>query len=217
MRVRGAALFQDTCSPVTEKPASAVPERPLASDQPAPRRNEQGFPDPQTCIEWIARFFDTVGVVLPYVSEAPLLREVNKMGTSLGYDTPQSRPTKALLNVVFAHALSTLDQGSPEPFYHRALGLLLVNEQTVGSWNLETSPFNATLPGLVLIRNSSSTASAGELSTKHATGHDQSIVSFPRSQGLVPARSSFAVIIRTSWRTRKRASGQDLVRCGEPR
>ncbi|KAH6871634.1 fungal-specific transcription factor domain-containing protein, partial [Thelonectria olida] len=140
MRVRGNALFQDgtTCSPVAEKPASALPERPSAADQAAMRRNEQGFPDPQTCIEWIARFFDTVGVVLPYVSEAPLLREVNKMGTALGYDTPQSRPTKALLNVVFAHALSTLDQGSPEPFYHKALGLLLVNEQTVGSWNLET-------------------------------------------------------------------------------
>lgn len=143
MRVRGPQMHHESISsnPIISQSAPQSSERPFGSslDQAAAQRPDQGFPDVQKCIEWIARFFDTVGAVLPYISEAPLLREVNKMGATLGHDnTPQSRPTKALLNVVFAHALSTLDQGSPEPFYHRALGLLLVNEQTVGSWNLET-------------------------------------------------------------------------------
>ncbi|KAI5456893.1 hypothetical protein BGZ63DRAFT_494952 [Mariannaea sp. PMI_226] len=140
LRVPDSHVYHDgmPSSTPAEPSALTLPERSLPSDQALAGRSEQGFPDTQTCIEWISRFFETVGSVLPYVKEVHLLREVNKMGGTVGYDAPQSRPTKALLNAVFAHALSTLDQGSPEPFYHRALGLLLVNEQTVGSWNLET-------------------------------------------------------------------------------
>lgn len=133
---RDSHLFQENPAGERFGPSLQVPVS--GPDHSARRDAEEGFPNAQTCIEWIARFFDTVGSVLPYISEAPLLREANRMGARIWNDSPHSRSTKALLYIVFAHALSTLDDGSPEPFYHRSLGLLMTNEQSVFSWNLET-------------------------------------------------------------------------------
>lgn len=132
---RDSHLFQENPPGERFGPSLQVP---VSGPDHSARRDEEGFPNAQTCIEWIARFFDTVGSVLPYISEAPLLREANRMGARIWNDSPHSRSTKALLYIVFAHALSTLDDASPEPFYHRSLGLLMTNEQSVFSWNLET-------------------------------------------------------------------------------
>ncbi|KAH7133718.1 fungal-specific transcription factor domain-containing protein [Dactylonectria macrodidyma] len=134
---RDSHLFQEEAP--TER---SVPMLPLPAQGSSPNNIKQGaaegFPNPQTCIDWIARFFDTVGSVLPYISEGPLLREANRMGSRIWIDSSHSRSTKALLYIVFAHALSTLDDGAPDPFYHKSLGLLMTNEQSVFSWNLET-------------------------------------------------------------------------------
>lgn len=135
---RDSHLFQENPPGERFGPSLQVP---VSGPDHSARRDEEGFPNAQTCIEWIARFFDTVGSVLPYISEAPLLREANRMGARIWNDSPHSRSTKALLYIVFAHALSTLDDASPEPFYHRSLGLLMTNEQSVFSWNLETGTY----------------------------------------------------------------------------
>ncbi|KAH7137352.1 fungal-specific transcription factor domain-containing protein [Dactylonectria estremocensis] len=133
---RDSHLFQEEAP--TERSVPMVPLPPMISTPTNTSKQAEGFPNPQTCVDWIARFFDTVGSVLPYISEGPLLREANRMGSRIWIDSPHSRSTKALLYIVFAHALSTLDDGMPDPFYHKSLGLLMTNEQSVFSWNLET-------------------------------------------------------------------------------
>ncbi|KAF7554467.1 hypothetical protein G7Z17_g2898 [Cylindrodendrum hubeiense] len=102
---RDSHLFQE--NPVAERSGPSLQVPASGPGDSARRGGEEGFPNAQTCIEWIARFFDTVGAVLPYISEAPLLREANRMGTRIWTDSPHSRSTKALLYIVFAHALST--------------------------------------------------------------------------------------------------------------
>lgn len=89
-------------------------------------------------LELIKRFFDTIGGALPFISQPTLIDEVHR-GTDKLEGRRSSRSSKALLNIVFAHALSTVDGGLPEPFYHKALGLLLMDEQNVCTSNLETS------------------------------------------------------------------------------
>ncbi|KPM42955.1 hypothetical protein AK830_g3642 [Neonectria ditissima] len=128
---RDSHLYQE--SPVADRVIPIFSARPFEPSDSARvfRRETEGFPTTQTCIEWIARFFNTVGAVLPYISEAPLLREANRMGARTWDDSPHARSTKALLNIVFAHALSTMDDASPEPFYERAFELLMTNEQSI--------------------------------------------------------------------------------------
>lgn len=62
--------------------------------------------------------------MLPFVNKAMLLREIDLIDSRTG--TWQSCPanTQALLNIVFANALATSEDGAAEPFYRRALGLL---------------------------------------------------------------------------------------------
>ncbi|KAJ9134261.1 C6 transcription factor [Pleurostoma richardsiae] len=125
--------------PVPEPPRprrTLLPGRTSALDRPT---NEDPFPGPLTAIQWVTAFFDTVGAVLPYVNESALLREVDTAGSRLENSRTTPRSVEALLNIVFAHALiATSEADSAEPFYHRAIALVLLDEQTVCNSTLET-------------------------------------------------------------------------------
>lgn len=99
------------------------------------------FPGAQVASKWISRFFDTVGAVVPYVTEPALLEGMEKMDGRTGHGYPVPCSLQALLSIVFAHALSTLDEGSPEPFYRRTLSLLDPKTLYVSSLELCTPRF----------------------------------------------------------------------------
>ena len=82
------------------------------------------MPTHDTAVKWISRFFDTIGAVLPYVSELVLLDRLDKVQRSVENEQPSVRTKQALLNIVFAHSLSTQNQGSADPYYRRTLNLL---------------------------------------------------------------------------------------------
>ncbi|PHH69692.1 hypothetical protein CDD83_5647 [Cordyceps sp. RAO-2017] len=66
---------------------------------------------------------------MPFLDESDVLKQIDRID-GLGQGWPAaSRSTQALLSIIFAHALHTLDGRPPEPFYRRALGLL--DEKTV--------------------------------------------------------------------------------------
>ncbi|KAK9451824.1 C6 transcription factor [Limtongia smithiae] len=90
-----------------------------------------------TSIQWITRFSDTVGAVLPYANESVLAREVVSTVSTTDDDKAPSRSSDALLNIVYAHALCTMDSSSAERYYHRSLGLMFTEEQTLRNPNLE--------------------------------------------------------------------------------
>lgn len=96
------------------------------------------MPDRGTAVRWISRFFDTVGATLPYMTEPGLLAGLDKVLRN-SRDEPSTRPLRPLLSIVFAHALSTLDEGSPEPFYRRTLRLLDPKTLYVSSLELRTN------------------------------------------------------------------------------
>ena len=108
--------------------ALATPVRP-AAEYRRQQLDDDSFPGRKVAVEWTARFFDTVGAVLPYISEPHVLREIDYIDAQ-GQDWQAARrSSQALLSIIFAQALYTMDDRSPEPFYQRALGLL--NEQTL--------------------------------------------------------------------------------------
>ena len=112
-----------------ETPQSlATPVRP-AADPPIQQLQDDSFPGRDFAMGWTARFFDTVGVVLPYISEPHVLREIDCIDSQGQGWQAARRSSQALLSIIFAQALHTLNDRSPEPFYRRALGLL--NEQTL--------------------------------------------------------------------------------------
>jgi hypothetical protein len=53
-----------------------------------------------------------------------LLREIDLIDSRTGTWLLCPSNTQALLNIVFAHALATAEDGAAEPFYRRALNLL---------------------------------------------------------------------------------------------
>lgn len=107
-------------------------------DHPGTQVKEGIYPSPLTSIQRIKTFFDTVGHVLPYVNETALLRESDVVSSPRETIRRPSRSIEALLCIVFAHSLATTNADAAEPFYHRALGLVLAGEQTVCISNLET-------------------------------------------------------------------------------
>lgn len=56
-------------------------------------------------------------------------------------EQPCTRALRPLLSIVFAHALSTLSEGSPEPFYRRTLRLLDPKTMYVSSLELRMNPY----------------------------------------------------------------------------
>lgn len=99
------------------------PLKPGAAEQKAIPQQDT-FPGRSTAIQWANLFFDTVGVVLPFANKSLVLREIELIDSRTG--TWESCPanTQALLNIIFAYALATLEDGAAEPFYRRALSQL---------------------------------------------------------------------------------------------
>ncbi|KAF4965958.1 hypothetical protein FSARC_6297 [Fusarium sarcochroum] len=82
------------------------------------------FPERQTAVRWIIQFSDTVGSLLPYISEASLISGLDEVLSRTDNTQRSTRPMLALLSIVFAFALSVTQERSPEPFYRQTLGLL---------------------------------------------------------------------------------------------
>lgn len=93
-------------------------QRSHADDHALPSENDRSV--------LVDRFFTTVGVVLPFVDKTALMMADNK---------PIPRAILSLLNIVYAHASSTIDKWSSELFYRRALALL--DERTLRGSSLE--------------------------------------------------------------------------------
>lgn len=117
---------------------TVLPRHPSGMDHPGTHGKDDVYASPLTSIHRIKKFFDTVGQVLPYVNESALLRESDVVSSPRETNRRPSRSIEALLCIVFAHSLATTDPDAAEPFYHRALGLVLAGEQTVCISNLET-------------------------------------------------------------------------------
>lgn len=84
------------------------------------------LPDGSRLTALINEFCDTVGIVLPYISRASLLDQVEKQ---------HSRSMRALLNLICAHASSPQQNDDSESFYRRALALL--DDRTLRGSNVE--------------------------------------------------------------------------------
>ncbi|EQL00796.1 Transcription factor, fungi [Ophiocordyceps sinensis CO18] len=108
-----------------EPPAVTTASHDTAPVPPPAAPDDDSFPGAHLAVEWTARFFDTVGAVLPYVGESDVLREVDEIDARGQGWLSAARSTQALLSIVFAQALYTMGgERSPEPFYRRALSLL---------------------------------------------------------------------------------------------
>ncbi|KAL9562787.1 hypothetical protein ACKAV7_012973 [Fusarium commune] len=82
------------------------------------------LPERQTAVRWIIQFSDTVGSLLPYISEASLISGLDEVLNRADKTQRSIRPMLALLNIVFAFALSVTQEHSPETYYRQTLGLL---------------------------------------------------------------------------------------------
>ncbi|CAK7200456.1 hypothetical protein SEUCBS139899_003151 [Sporothrix eucalyptigena] len=104
----------------------------------AGRRDESyHYPSQAIARQWVTLFFDTVGAMLPYVSETSLLKEIDAAAGDRS--ALRSRSTEGLLNIVFAHALVAAGKEDvAEPFYHRAVALQLLEEQAVSTPTMHT-------------------------------------------------------------------------------
>ncbi|EXM18684.1 hypothetical protein V3481_014254 [Fusarium oxysporum f. sp. vasinfectum] len=104
--------------PLPDPPSSSVPG--YGTD----RVGTDLLPERQTAVRWIIQFSDTVGSLLPYISEASLISGLDEVLNRAGNTKRSIRPMLALLNIVFAFALSVTQEHSPETYYRQTLGLL---------------------------------------------------------------------------------------------
>lgn len=86
-----------------------------------PHESVQEYPSNE---ELVARFFDTIGDVLPYVDEVSIMGKLHVLDEDANESCPSTQSWQALLNIVLAYALYTIDGPSPEPFYRRVINLL---------------------------------------------------------------------------------------------
>ncbi|PHH71503.1 hypothetical protein CDD82_6479 [Ophiocordyceps australis] len=96
----------------------------LAAATEAGHETDDSFPLPEKARSWTTRFFDTVGTVLPHVGQPEMWRIVARVIDGGLAWSAVDRAAQALLSIMFAQVLHTLDERSPEPFYRRALALL---------------------------------------------------------------------------------------------
>lgn len=75
------------------------------------------LPNHETLSTLINHFFATIGTVLPYISKPRLFAEIRR-------NHQLSTPFRALLNIVCAHASSSLRNSTAETFYRLSLALL---------------------------------------------------------------------------------------------
>jgi hypothetical protein len=68
------------------------------------------------------RYFSTIGVVLPYIEKAAVVRDYH---TAMQHEpSKRHRTSLAVLNIVWAHAAASLHSSLQETFYKRAVALL---------------------------------------------------------------------------------------------
>ena len=108
------------------------------SKTPRSSSQEASLPTHDTAVQLISRFFDTIGATLAHVSESAILDTLDKLES--GREPSSTRTAQALLNIVFAHALSVEAEGPPELYYEQDLNLLDLKTLYVPS--LELSVYN---------------------------------------------------------------------------
>ena len=118
-------------------PSSPSPLVLVAQD---PRNQLQGaelyaLPQEQELRFLINHFFVTVGAVLPFVSKSAVLAEYSRVCRESFKH--MSRTFRALLNIICAHASSSLHEWDSELFYQRSLALL--DNRVLSSANMELS------------------------------------------------------------------------------
>ncbi|KAI9151262.1 c6 transcription factor [Paramyrothecium foliicola] len=132
---RSSRLYQEPLRSTQTNPGSSLP-RPATSSITYYYNDSSSssLPPRDIALGWISQFFETIGAVLPYIHEPALLDAFDKIAV-LPKEQPWNRTTQALLSIVFAHALLTLEGNSAEPFYRRTLSLL--DPKTLYTPNLE--------------------------------------------------------------------------------
>ncbi|KAF2240182.1 hypothetical protein BU26DRAFT_386877, partial [Trematosphaeria pertusa] len=91
------------------------------------------LPSDQDLLGLVNQFFATVGIVLPYVDKSFLLHDGTQLGQRAIWQS--SKPGRALLNIICAHAAFTLRSTNAEVFYRRTL--LILDELTLRGSSLE--------------------------------------------------------------------------------
>lgn len=99
-----------------------------------------GLPERRVALELAARFFDAVGAILPYTNESIVMKEIHRLCGQVGDGISSSPDIRALLNIVFAHALLAVNEPSSELFYSRAFSLLENESQHMST--LESRTFS---------------------------------------------------------------------------
>lgn len=87
----------------------------------ASSRGNQQYPSNS---ELVARFFDTIGDILPYVDEQSVMAKLEVLNDHPGSPDASKQSWRALLNIILAYALYTLDGPSPEPYYRNVTNIL---------------------------------------------------------------------------------------------
>lgn len=128
-RIRGQETYQTLREPQSSYRVSNTP-----------MGTGTGFPERQVALELAARFFDAVGAILPYTSESIVMKEVHRFYGQSGDGISSSPDIRALLNIVFAHALLAVNEPSSELFYSRAFSLLENESQHMSTLESRMSP-----------------------------------------------------------------------------
>lgn len=87
----------------------------------ASHKGDQRYPSKS---QLVARFFDTIGDVLPYVDEPSVMTKLDVLDDNTGSSDASTHSWRALLNIILAYALYTLDGPSPEPYYRKVTSIL---------------------------------------------------------------------------------------------
>ncbi|KAH8888104.1 hypothetical protein GQ53DRAFT_826665 [Thozetella sp. PMI_491] len=91
------------------------------------------LPNEQELLALVTQFFATVGIALPYIDKVSLL-SYTAQPSNIAL-RQMSRPKRALLNIVCAHAAFTVQSTDAELYYQRSLGSL--DERTLRGASLE--------------------------------------------------------------------------------
>ncbi|KJZ71307.1 hypothetical protein HIM_09317 [Hirsutella minnesotensis 3608] len=115
------------CEPLTRHGPTAEDQARHPESLPgrtASHLDDGEFPGSDAANGWTRRFFATVGAVFPYVDESLVLHDVECIQAQRKGWLPVKPSTQALLSIIFAYALHTMQDGSPEPYYRQTLRLL---------------------------------------------------------------------------------------------
>jgi hypothetical protein len=96
-----------------------VAEKPLERNNRS--RGAQEYPSDS---ELVARFFDTIGDVLPYVEEQTIAAKLHVLSDDTSSSDATAQSWRALLNIIIAYALYTLDGPSPGPYYRQVTSII---------------------------------------------------------------------------------------------